>query len=109
MAAWICGATRKSVATGTRQVAQPGVMKEIRGLIVKMAQESSGWGYRRIQGAPMDLGHRVAKSTVAKVLKEHGTKPAPDRLTSWKIFPKARRGAVAGQGCLRQTPVATWR
>jgi len=59
---------------------RPGVMLEIRALIVRMAEENPSWGYARIQGALRHLDHRVARSTIAKVLKEHGIKPSPDRL-----------------------------
>ena len=44
-----------------------------------MAQDDSTWGYCRIQGELKGLGHRVARSTIAKVLKENGIPPAPDR------------------------------
>jgi putative transposase len=67
-------------------IGRPGVMIEIRGLIVKMANENSTWGYCRIQGALKNLGHTVAASTVRNILKEHGLQPAPNRPTSWKTF-----------------------
>jgi transposase InsO family protein len=79
---------------------RPGVMKEIRRLVVRMARDNSTWGYRRIQGALKNLGHRVARSTIAKVLKEHGLKPSPDRPSSWKTFMKAHWGEVVGMDFL---------
>ena len=57
-----------------------------------MAQENSSWGYRRIQGELKQLGHRVASSTIARVLKDKGIKPAPDRSSSWKTFLEAELG-----------------
>jgi len=78
------------------EVERRGVLQEIRRLIVLMAKENAGWGYRRIQGALKNLGHRVARSTVAKVLQENGLKPAPERRSSWKTFLKAHWGQVAG-------------
>ena len=48
---------------------RPGIMKEIASLIVRMARENPAWGYTRIQGALKNLDHRVARSTVARVLK----------------------------------------
>ena len=54
---------------------RPRVMKEISTLIVRMATENSGWAYTRIQRALKNLGHDVARSTVAKVLKDHGIPP----------------------------------
>ena len=65
-------------------------------LDVRMARENSGWGYCRIQGELKQLGHRVAPSTIAKVLKDHGIKPAPDRPSSWRTFLQAHWGEAAG-------------
>src|SRR5213595_1430165 len=38
-----------------RGVGRPGIMQHISELIVRMAQENSGWGYTRIQGALANL------------------------------------------------------
>ena len=56
--------------------------------IVRMATENRDWGYRRIQGALANLGHVVARGTVANILKKHGLEPAPERnrKTTWKEF-----------------------
>jgi HTH-like domain len=53
-----------------------------------MATENRDWGYRRIQGALANLGHEVSRNTIAKILKEHGLEPAPERerKTTWKEF-----------------------
>src|SRR5437867_8956056 len=75
---------------------RPGIMKEISALIVRMATENPGWGYSRIQGALKNLEHRVARSTVAKVLRDHGIPPAPERPSSWRTFMRAHWGAIAG-------------
>jgi len=78
-----------------RRAGRPGIMKDIRALVVRFAEENSTWGYCRIQGALRNLGHRVAASTIARTLKEHGIKPAPDRPSSWRVFLKAHWGEVA--------------
>jgi transposase InsO family protein len=78
-----------------KRVGRPGVMKEIRKLVVRMAEENPSWGYARIQGALRHLDHRVARSTIAKVLKEHGIKPSPDRPMSWATFVRAHADAIA--------------
>jgi putative transposase len=78
-----------------RRAGRPGVMFEIRQLIVRMAEENPSWGYARIQGALKHVGHRVARSTIAKVLKEHGIGPSPERPRSWSTFIRAHAHLVA--------------
>ena len=80
----------------TKRVGRPGLMKEIRTLIVRFAQENCGWGYCRIEGALRNVGHRVAPTTIRKVLKQHGIKPAPDRPTTWRAFLKSHWDQIAG-------------
>jgi putative transposase len=79
-----------------RRPGRPGLMKTIAALIVRMATENPAWGYSRIQGALKNLDHRVARSTVAKVLKDNGIPPAPGRPSSWRTFMRAHWGAIAG-------------
>src|SRR5713101_3292078 len=64
------------------------VMVQIRALIVRMATENRAWGYTRIQGALANLDHRVARGTIANILKRHGIEPAPERQkgTTWQEF-----------------------
>ena len=78
-----------------KRAGRPGVMKEIRELVVRMAEENRSWGYARIQGQLKHLDHRVARSTIAKVLKEHGIKPAPDRPLSWATFVRSHAHLIA--------------
>src|SRR5260370_12387002 len=53
-----------------------------------MAEENRDWGYRRIEGALSNLGHELARSTIAQILERHGIEPAPERSrkTTWKEF-----------------------
>jgi putative transposase len=78
-----------------RRAGRPGVMLEIRQLIVRMAEENPSWGYARIQGALRHVGHRVARSTIAKVLKEHGIGPSPERPMKWATFIRAHAHVIA--------------
>jgi hypothetical protein len=79
-----------------KRAGRPGIRHEISSLIVRMATENLAWGYTRIQGALKNLGHRVARSTLAHVLKANGIPPAPDRPSSWRTFLRAHWGAIAG-------------
>src|SRR5437762_4426241 len=73
-----------------RMPGRPPTRAEIRTLVIRMAEENRGWGYLRIQGALANLGHRVARTTIANILKRHGVAPAPERIkqTTWKEFLK---------------------
>ncbi len=73
-----------------------GVLAEIRRLVVRMAEENLRWGYTRIRGALKNLGHRVGRSTIARILKAHGLPPVPERPTTWQTFLRAHGGAMAG-------------
>jgi hypothetical protein len=52
-----------------RQPGRPPTPQPIRALVLRMARENPTWGYRRIQGELVGLGHRIAASIVWKVLK----------------------------------------
>jgi hypothetical protein len=70
---------------------QPGWpwLLEIRRRLVRMASDNPGWGYPRIQGALKNLGHRVARSTIAAVLKAERIPPSGERPMLWRTFLRA--------------------
>src|SRR6266536_3400585 len=74
--------------TAQRGPGRPRKAAEIETLVVRLAEENRDWGYRRIQGALSNLGHEVARSTIADILARHGIEPAPERSrkTTWKEF-----------------------
>jgi putative transposase len=84
------------------------VLVEIRRLVVRMAEENPTWGYTRIQGAVKNVGHRVGRSTIARIVKTHGLPPVPGRPTSWRTFLRAHWGVISG-GNFFTTEVWTWR
>ena len=78
------------------RIGRPGIMRAIRELIVRMAKDSPSWGCLRIQGELKKVGHRAARTTIAKTLKDHGVPPSPARPTSWGTFLKAHADAICG-------------
>jgi putative transposase len=79
---------RKYDGHNKRKPGRPRTGEEIETLVLRMAKENRAWGYRRIQGAISNLGHKLARSTIADVLRRHGIEPAPERSrkTTWKEF-----------------------
>jgi putative transposase len=73
-----------------------------------MAEENPTRGYTRIEGALKNGGHRVGRSTIARILTAHGLPPVPERSTSWKTCLCAHWGAIAAADFFT-TEVWTWR
>lgn len=88
---------QKYDGTARRGPGRPRVRTDIAELIVQMAAENPRWGYTRIQGALKHLDLCVGRSTIARVLAEHGLEPAPERSkrTPWRTFLRAHWGAIA--------------
>jgi putative transposase len=79
---------QKYDGSGKRRPGRPRTAGEIEAMVIRMAEENRDWGYRRIQGALSNLGHELARSTIAEILERHGIEPAPERSrkTTWKEF-----------------------
>ena len=48
-------------------------------LILRLAKETPGWGYRRIHGEMATMGTAIAPSSVWAILKRHCIEPSPRR------------------------------
>lgn len=79
----------------TRTAGRPRTAEEIRELVLRLARENTGWGYRRIQGELVGLGIRVAASTVWAILKMEGIDPAPRREgPTWAEFLREHAASI---------------
>jgi putative transposase len=78
-----------------RRPGRPPTRAEVRALVVRLARENPGCGYRRIQGELVGLGIKLAASTVWTILKEAGIEPAPKRLEqNWSEFLRAQAASI---------------
>ena len=88
-----------------RQPGRPPVAQSIRALVLRMARENPRWGYRRIHGELVGLGHQVAASTVWNILKAAGIDPAPQRSgPTWRQFLTAQAHAILAVDLPTSTP-----
>jgi putative transposase len=78
-----------------RRPGRPATAAEIRELVVRLARDNPGWGYRRVQGELIGLGIKLAASTVWAILKEAEIEPAPKRLEpSWAEFLRQQASSI---------------
>jgi hypothetical protein len=54
---------------------RPATRRNIKALVLRLARENPGWGYRRIHGELVGLGVKVAASTVWEILRVSGIDP----------------------------------
>ena len=74
---------------------RPATRRNIKALVLRLARENPGWGYRRIHGELAGLGVNVAASTVWEILRANGIDPAPRRTgPAWSQFLRSQAEAI---------------
>ncbi|MGH7173818.1 MAG: integrase, partial [Gemmataceae bacterium] len=78
-ARWLNGETKQKKESRSAGPGRPRTAEDIRALVLRLARENS-WGYVRILGELKKMGVvKISRSTVIKILKEHGLEPGPRR------------------------------
>jgi putative transposase len=81
--------------TYPHRLGRPATSPEVRELVLRLARENPGWGYRRIQGELVGLGISLAPSTVWAILRRERIEPAPRRLeSSWSEFLRRQAASI---------------
>jgi len=74
---------------------RPATRLNIKTLVLRLARENPGWGYRRIHGELAGLGVKIAASTVWEILKKAGIDPAPRRsVPTWPQFLRSQAEVI---------------
>jgi putative transposase len=75
---------------------RPPLPKQVVLLVERLARDNASWGYQRIQGELRQLGHRVAASTICRILKRARIPSAPARRgnTGWRQFLRVQASAA---------------
>jgi putative transposase len=75
-----------------RHPGRPRISTEIRELIVRLAEENTGWGAPKIHGELLKLGFEISERTVARYLRRLHRRGDPKK--SWLTFLKNHREVI---------------
>ena len=74
---------------------RPATRRNIKVLVLRLARENPGWGYRRIHGELAGLGVKIAAPAAWEILKNAGIDPAPRRSgPTWSQFLRSQAEAI---------------
>jgi putative transposase len=80
-----------------RAPGRPPISVSLREAVLRLARENPSWGYQRIAGELLGLGHCLSPTSVRNILLHAGLSPAPRRSgPTWRQFLTAQaRGILA--------------
>jgi putative transposase len=118
---WHARLIRRHWTYPRRAPGRTGTAQPVRALVVEMARDNPGWGYRRIYSELAGLGSKPAPPAMGQILKDAGIDPAPRRSgQTWPAFLKAQATtilavglsfadlAVGYENVVLDTPPGTW-
>ncbi len=74
---------------------RPRLAADCQELILRLARENPLWGYERIRGELLQLGHRVSSTSIRNLLRRHRIPSAPRRAgLTWRRFLQAHGRAI---------------
>ena len=74
---------------------RPATRRNIKAVVLRLARENPGWGYRRIHGELAGLGVKVAASTVWEILRVSGIDPGRRQTgLTWSQFLHSQAEAI---------------
>jgi putative transposase len=106
IARWHHDLARRRWAARSRRgkTGRPATRRNIRALVLRLARENPGWGYRRIHGELAGLGVKVAASTAWEILRNAGIDPAPRRSgIAWSQFLRSQAEVILARLSSRST------
>jgi transposase InsO family protein len=82
--------------TYSHRTGQPPIDDALTAMVVRMARENPRWGYARIEGELLTLGHRLGATTIRRILRRHRIPPVPVRHTdtSWRQFLRTQASSM---------------
>ena len=87
---------RRWAAFGRRRgPGRPPLPAECQELVLRLARENPRWGYLRIRGELLKLGHQVSATSIRNLFGRHRIPPAPRRAAlTWRQFLRVHGRAI---------------
>src|ERR671935_1279331 len=78
-----------------RAPGRPPMVSQARQLVLRLAAENPGWGYKRIHGELTGLGYTLSPSMIWNILRRHGIDPVPRHARlSWREFLRQQTAGI---------------